>query len=322
MAAGGILCRLLVLTSLACGTTNTVTLEVTTPSFAAVDGLLFCLAAPHAALSNATFALTAASEGGDQFTPPDRAIAPGEDAFFQAAASYWDHNPIEFGSLRHVLGTDGHYAGSYHVRRYDDLEAAHAGETRDLITRAEGAMAGEGARNCALVTGGWKADTKYALTFDVANPGGGDASSCSGDFVVWFAPVSYAKVPREGDLQEHITYAVRGDKRGQMCAPRAALEAHGTALYDACDAATAALGDGAAFPDPAACLAQVQAHYDGAAVGTPNSPAALATVVSDPHSRPPTPLPPSHSHHSRPQRFHLSPDPRRRAMVEEKGGKT
>ena len=97
---GGVLCRLIALTSLAASTFNTITVratpgsvkqkkkkknshthtlslciflsnntqvEVSTPSFVEPEGLLFCLATPGASLSDATASLVSLAQGGGQF---------------------------------------------------------------------------------------------------------------------------------------------------------------------------------------------------------------------------------------------------------------
>ncbi|QDZ22016.1 hypothetical protein HOP50_06g45570 [Chloropicon primus] len=254
---GGVLCRLVALTSLAYGTTNTLTVEVSTPAFVAPEGLLFCLATPRAELSNATVELKTLKGGGDQFEQDAEIILDGFSggsvasvAFFQTKASFWDMDALEFGTVYDVLANDEYFSSSYSRRRYDDLQSKH----NDFLVPSS--ATGEGEPNCVLVTGNWKEGTRYHLGFEVTNPVPGGGSAGTSPFSLWSAPVTYRNLD-----EDHIQYTIRGNKEGQMCSVGAILGSYGESpsLYDACDAVEATLSK--KLSDPEACLADLKAHY-------------------------------------------------------------
>jgi len=135
-------------------------------------------------------------------------------------------------------------------------------DTERAAFMQELAELGRPAGNCALLTGTWKADTRYTLTFSAPNPanpaaGAGAAATGSATKVNlgwWMAPLSYA-VPAaaassaatsDGGVRgaggmklsgNRVTYTVRGDKRGAVCTPRATVS---TTLHDACEVLAAA----------------------------------------------------------------------------------
>ncbi len=281
---GGVLCRVAVLTSLALGTLNSATVEVSTPRFAAPDGLLFCVATPGAALTKSGFALAELKSGGSQFAGPAQTVLDAQStpglgwetvAFFQAAATSWGQGALEVGTLHDVLANDPHYARSYRRQRYDDL--AHAPRGSAHLVSADASGVGEGPPNCALLTGDWAAGTRYQLTFNFTNPAAG-AGAEDAALKIWHAPLTYAKIDAA-----HLRYSVRGSKQGQMCAESPALLQYGAstgasgeemALYDACEAASAALGSAAT--DPETCLAALQPHYQSD--GLPGSDAVSSRV--------------------------------------------
>lgn len=128
---------------------------------------------------------------------------------------------------------------------------------------------GRPAGNCALLTGTWHADRRYTLTFSVPNPAAGNALGW------WMAPVSYA-APSVSSAAENgasgstptsrVTYVVRGDKRGQVCAPRATVSAM---LHDACATLQTAGTDPtvAAAGNATACAASLVAANHAAEIG-------------------------------------------------------
>ena len=263
---------------------NNTQVEVSTPSFVEPEGLLFCLATPGASLSDATASLVSLAQGGGQFdqtgaqTVFDFGSSGGslEDVSFfqvrdqvlcanrpppssdhpipyparnaQTKATFWEQNALEHGTVYDVLGTDEYFSESYARRRYDDLQFAHGDALVPSTPTGEGDSA-----NCVLLTGTWKAGTRYALELNVSNPDG-----VSSPLVVWHAPISYAKID-EG----HTRYAVRGSKEGQTCEPRQALRDWGGAeleTYDACEVLRSVVG-GASETEPESCLADLRTKY-------------------------------------------------------------
>ena len=63
----------------------------------------------------------------------------------------------------------------------------------------------------------WQAGKRYELTLQFRNPANMTGSATSQPLGFWAAPVSYEW--RE-DEQQSVQYAVRGDKRGQICVPK------------------------------------------------------------------------------------------------------
>jgi hypothetical protein len=118
----GVVCRILLLSSLALGTRNRVTLELATPSTAAPDGLLLCADDRRYAWAAADVALAALQEAG---TPWDAAgaervagVAPDwRGAPWLRPAASWGLRPIEAGAAADFLGRDPYYAASHAARR-------------------------------------------------------------------------------------------------------------------------------------------------------------------------------------------------------------
>eukprot|EP00241_Pyramimonas_parkeae_P001911 CAMPEP_0114234446 /NCGR_PEP_ID=MMETSP0058-20121206/5715_1 /TAXON_ID=36894 /ORGANISM="Pyramimonas parkeae, CCMP726" /LENGTH=466 /DNA_ID=CAMNT_0001346129 /DNA_START=148 /DNA_END=1548 /DNA_ORIENTATION=+ len=222
-------------------------LEMSTPYFADPNGMLFCLTTPGALLQNVT--LMRLEEGGSQFeegrvwVDVDKSMGLRASPFFQEAA-YWQHRPVEWGTVPDVLGLDPHYARNYIFERYDDLVTDARGNSleglvrrlsegnssevdavleriaaKDALSEAEAraaleelAEAGRPAGNCALVTGNWKRNRRYAMQASFVNP-----STVGQALSFWMAPVTYNWT---NDAKTAVTYRVRADKRGQMCPPK------------------------------------------------------------------------------------------------------
>lgn len=244
MGVSGALCRALVFAAAGgAGSRSALVVEVSPQLGEAADGLALCAGLrggasdePWARLAPGNgWQLLRVEEGGSQFEAATLSSTPA--AFLSGAASAQGIAPLEGGTLYDLLATDAHYAGSYASQRYDDLRedgggsdlrqffaaagaddafggasAARlaAGYAEEPGSATEAAHAAEG--NCVLVTGPWKAGTRYSLTFTsegdlVAAMGGPDVQPS-----MWYAPVAYAEDGAGG-----LRLTVRGDKRGVVC---------------------------------------------------------------------------------------------------------
>jgi len=229
MAFYDALCRVLLVTNLAAEQPSKVTVELTTPQYVAPNGILLCLAGePPTLLSSGELELVLLQEGGSQFELGGSSVVDAtQDAF--ASARNWQLSRVEATTLRSVLSTDPFYAHSYHSRRYDDFvsageDAAPAGLVVDEQP--------DGVGNCALITGAWKAGTRYEAVLQMTNP---ESSSSRPMPDVWMAPLSYQRLDKH-----HVTFTVRGSKYGQTCARRSdAMGQPGREpqLFNACRAA-------------------------------------------------------------------------------------
>ena len=105
--------------------------EVSTPTFVAPEGLVFCLATPSVSLSSATFSVSTLVQGGTQFDRDGQTIVDdsgvdlGGVSFFQTKTAIWDQGALEFGTLYDVLANDDYFSSSYVRKRYDDLESKY-----------------------------------------------------------------------------------------------------------------------------------------------------------------------------------------------------
>ncbi|GBF97384.1 hypothetical protein Rsub_11031 [Raphidocelis subcapitata] len=314
----GVVCRILLYSSLALGTRNNVTIELSTPAAAAPDGVLLCFAAspssgsgggdaPAFNFTRDDVSVPSLQEGGTIWRRDEVeqvAAAGGQDwraaAFFQGPAARWGLAPAEATRAASMLGTDAYYSRSYVSQLYDDLRRDQDGAAvpRSAID------SGGGAANCVLLTGAWRRAERYQLTLSVPNPRQPDAgagagagaaaaptnSSALAPPVVWMAPLSYADGASDSGSSSGgggcglagLAFAVRGSKQGALCPPRAGLAAATGPLFDAYGEAAArglALAAGAAQGDPEACLDALRAVAATATpAAAPPSPLALPPV--------------------------------------------
>ena len=86
--------------------------------------------------------------------------------FLAAPSTSWQHEPAEFGTVHHVLGTDPYYATSYHRVRYDNLLLDRGGNSLEGVVGQPqaGGGGGDGTEsehgNCVLLTGAWRAGAR------------------------------------------------------------------------------------------------------------------------------------------------------------------
>lgn len=116
---GSVLCRLLLYTSTAFNTLNTLSVEFQTPPHISPRSMLFCFNDTSFALNKTSFAVNTLTEGGSIFSLTEQTILSGgkdfnRSTFFtQAKVATGALQPIEYGSLREVLATDPYYARTY-----------------------------------------------------------------------------------------------------------------------------------------------------------------------------------------------------------------
>lgn len=206
MALYETLCRVLLVTSLATEQPSQLTVGLSTPQYVAPNGILFCLARqPPALLSNESLSVVSLSEGGSQFELSDTKLIDAEGDAFTSGRS-WGLKRVEVTTLRTVLATDPFFAHSYDNRRYDDIVVDHNGASLSGLVVEEQP---DGVGNCALITGAWKARTRYEVVLNMTNP----ASASSVPWPsVWMAPLTYTNVDAY-----HLGFKVRGPKYGQIC---------------------------------------------------------------------------------------------------------
>lgn len=244
-------------------------LEFLTGTAVDPDGALVCFAVPDEHLHPVGFTIEAVKEGGDQFSAAGEVqhVGGGTPAatsvFLTAPSTSWQHQPVEFGTVHHVLGTDPFYASSYHRVRYDDLQEDSGGNSLEgLVGQPQVGGSGESGLegeygNCVLVTGAWRAQTRYEMTFSMQNPAPPSMGSPTQNLKFWYAPVTYSI--KDGQSGSYATYRIRGDKAGHVCAPRTGIQAsEQTRLFDACQAA-ATLGILTGEATPEACLTKLEA---------------------------------------------------------------
>lgn len=228
---------------------------MSTPTFVAPEGLVFCLATPSVSLSSATFSVSTLVQGGTQFDRDGQTIVDdsgvdlGGVSFFQTKTAIWDQSALEFGTLYDVLANDDYFSSSYVRKRYDDLESKY----NTHLVPSSGTV--EGPPNCVLITGSWKANTRYALVFNLTNPQSPGGDQAIKDLAIWHAPVTYTAID-----DDHTRYALRGLKEGQVCAPSENLALFGTDLYDSCQVLDDVLSTQGS--DPEACLSDLKTHYE------------------------------------------------------------
>lgn len=133
----GVLCRILLYSSLALGTNNSITVELSTPAAVAPDGVLLCAAAPRGryAFARGDASIASLQEGGDIWTLSETEVAApastgapssadAQQPWFQTG---WPLRPIQVGWADSVLGSGPYYSNSYTASRYDDLDTDQDG---------------------------------------------------------------------------------------------------------------------------------------------------------------------------------------------------
>ena len=186
--------------------------------------------------------------------------------FLAAPSTSWQHEPAEFGTVHHVLGTDPYYATSYHRVRYDNLLLDRGGNSLEGVVGQPqpGGGGGDGTEsehgNCVLLTGAWRAGARYEVAFSMRNPQPPSSVLSEQNLKFWYAPVTYTI--SKGVDGNYATYRVRGDKSGHVCTLRTGLEATSqTRLFDACQVATS-LGAPGGGGTPESCIAGLNAMPD------------------------------------------------------------
>ncbi|KAK9810019.1 hypothetical protein WJX72_003492 [[Myrmecia] bisecta] len=230
MDLSGLLCRVIVYTNLTYDAVNTVTLELATPRFVDPHGMQLCMPSSYTVDSDHGFALTSLQEGGNQTSPGSDTVelipsgaAPADVNFFSTAA---EHQPMQFGTLNSTLATDRYFSRSFIIKRYDDFIQDVNGAPLQVFVAAAllNSSASQSSSNCFLLTGKWKAGTRYQLTWSVRNPAApaGSTSATMPAPAVWIAPLTYLS---SSDISQGIRYIVRGDKYGLSCPLRSATTA-------------------------------------------------------------------------------------------------
>lgn len=116
----GVMCRILLLTSVAYDDQNEITLEFSTPRFVAPTSMFFCFTTPNFKLSFADFNVLRLTEGGSIFSVTERTqLSPFDDLSSSQFFSYsnGDLNALEVSTVYEVLGTDPFYGGSFKLQR-------------------------------------------------------------------------------------------------------------------------------------------------------------------------------------------------------------
>ncbi|KAG2489336.1 hypothetical protein HYH03_012166 [Edaphochlamys debaryana] len=106
------------------------------------------------------------------------ATAPIDAYTFFTSGSTGELNPMEVSTVYEVLGTDSFYSGSYKLQRYDDLTKDQNGNSiRGVVgwqpvnpgDTEEAGLRAEQTGNCFLLTGSWKANTRYQMVVRTVN---------------------------------------------------------------------------------------------------------------------------------------------------------
>ncbi|KAG2449168.1 hypothetical protein HYH02_005915 [Chlamydomonas schloesseri] len=139
---------------------------------------MFCLTSTNYNFTRGDFDVLSLFEGGDIFNTNQELVArpPLERSnFFRSISS--DLDPVEISSVYEVLGTDGFYAQSYKLQRYDDLIRDQSGTPiRGVVdfppdpAASEAGMYWQQYGNCFTLSGAWKQDTRYQMTVSIRNP--------------------------------------------------------------------------------------------------------------------------------------------------------
>ncbi|GIL74081.1 hypothetical protein Vretimale_4955 [Volvox reticuliferus] len=174
----GVMCRILLLTSVAYDDTNQITVEFSTPRFVAPRSMFFCFTTTSITITIDSIQVLRLTEGGTIFkTNETTHVAQSDDfttsEFFAYGTGALD--PLEVSTVYEVLGTDPYYGGSFKLQRYDDLIVDQQGiSIRGLVEfpldPASPPGGGPQMGNCFLLTGAWKANTRYQMTVQVTNP--------------------------------------------------------------------------------------------------------------------------------------------------------
>ncbi|EFJ42586.1 hypothetical protein VOLCADRAFT_107220 [Volvox carteri f. nagariensis] len=177
----GVMCRILLLTSVAYNDTNQITLEFSTPRFVAPSSMFFCFTTTSITLTADTFTILELKQGGTIFTVNESTeVGPYSDfastSFFSSGTG--ELNAVEISTVYEVLGTDPFYGGSFKLQRYDDLVVDQQGIPIrgvadfpvDPAAPPGGSGGGPQIGNCFLLTGSWQADSRYQMTLRVTNP--------------------------------------------------------------------------------------------------------------------------------------------------------
>lgn len=113
----GLMCRILLLSSVAYQDTNQVTLEFSTPRFLAPPSFMFCFTSTNYNLTRGDINVLSLLEGGDIFNTNEELVSrpPFERSTFFRGTS--DLDALEVSTVYEVLGTDGFYSQSYKLQR-------------------------------------------------------------------------------------------------------------------------------------------------------------------------------------------------------------
>mmetsp|Transcript_8823 Transcript_8823/g.25421 ORF Transcript_8823/g.25421 Transcript_8823/m.25421 type:complete len:512 (-) Transcript_8823:93-1628(-) len=255
MALNTALCRVLLISSLAFNARNDITLEFSTPPYVAPSGMLFCfVSTPQLVLSPGSAYVVSLSAGGDQFNYDEQemsSVAGEQNADNRAPG--WPLSTVEVGTIPDLLGTDPYYAHSYNHRRYDDFVEDDEGNSLQGLVIDSEPEGDEQEGNCMLITGQWRANTRYEITLRIQNP---VVSSQSGGLTVWMAPMTYSTA----ELKQ-MAFRLRGPPYGTVCDIRAgaygSLQAR-QAFFDACGVARSNSVTLPANPTELECISGLQ----------------------------------------------------------------
>lgn len=150
----GALCRILTYSSLAFGTQNAVTLELSTPAAAAPDGVALCATDPRFTFSRDTASVPSLKQGGGIFDAPGAEQVPPAAPDWASARFFAARSPlraVEVVPAAALLGRDPWYRRTYGARLAAGLRTDAAG--RPLPA---GTLQGTNA-NCVVLTGARRA---------------------------------------------------------------------------------------------------------------------------------------------------------------------
>eukprot|EP00877_Chromochloris_zofingiensis_P003441 jgi/Chrzof1/13098/Cz07g19210.t1 len=263
------MCRILLYSSLAYSTTNKITVELSTPRPlntslpTNVDGISFCYNGHSSLGSAANIHISSLEEGGNISQQIEQKLINtssswNTSSFFQSSAR-WQINPIESGTVFDILGSDPYYSSSYTRTRYDDMTHDQSGQLlsqgifKPNVTVAQpssmqqpisGNLTGSIATsrdtgrlpgNCILITGDWKANTRYQLVMSIQNQ---DPPANSSTVVpppaLWMLPLTYQLFSSGASAPKELSFTVRGSKQGQLCTIRSSAAGSFPSMFDAC----------------------------------------------------------------------------------------
>lgn len=118
----GVVCRVLLYSSLALSTRNAITLELSTPAAAAPHGVALCATDPRFSFTRGEAAVSSLLEGGDLWSLSGAEAVPQgasdwrSGAWFQGAAA-WGLQAVEVASGGALLRADPYYDASFAGKR-------------------------------------------------------------------------------------------------------------------------------------------------------------------------------------------------------------